>query len=181
MGDSTRPDADRAAAMDWKFSGEVGSSSETMCRAFLGYPEGRHSGLPCDGDDFARCRLFVERLSASGKLAALSAVSARHKEWVPLARDWDAICAQMDKDCPAWRLGGSRLSEQVSKMLGIRKTEGYRLAFPKAEIHAREDGTFSSMYNPSGPSEVVFDADALKRMKILTAKLRRKRRTGAHP
>lgn len=137
---------DKEKATDWFFNGERGLSSETICRAFLGQIDNRGWGpyLPGDADDFARCRLFLESLSADGVKEALTAVAARHSEWLPLVRDWAMVCETMDRETPEWRTDRrQRWSEAVYIMTGRLAVEGYRLKYPKARIETNKNGTLS--------------------------------------
>lgn len=165
---------DHEAAMDWKFTGEVGMSSEVICRVFLGYPVEKWPSTPSDADDLARCRLFLERLSEDGRAHALKLVSARCPTWAPLVREWQSVCAQMDTDCPTWRSGGSRWSDEVCRRLSVLLAEGYRLADPNGEVRTRADGTLSS-YRGSGGTVAILHAGDMKRV---VANLRKQRRAG---
>lgn len=165
---------DHDAAMDWKFTGEVGMSSEVICRVFLGYSVEKWPSTPSDADDLARCRLFLERLSEDGQTQALKLVAARCPIWAPLVREWDKICAQMDADCPKWRSGGSRWSDAVHRKLSVLLAEGYRLADPEGEVRTREDGTLSSYCGSSGRIATLHAGD----MNRVVANLRKQRRSG---
>lgn len=147
---------DREIATDWYFDGEVGTSSETICRAFLGRPQGkRHDSMPIDCDDLARCRLFLERLSLSGKAWALKAVSDLYADWGPLVREWETVCSSMDGECPQWRTRGSRWGPKTGIRIGVLRVEGLRIRYPNAVIHTSPDGTLSSMMNGGAPTTVV--------------------------
>jgi hypothetical protein len=154
---------DAQAATNWFFDGEVGISSETICRAFLGRKQGRkHDGMPSDCDDLARCRLFLQCLSAKGQKAALAAVAKSYADWRPLVRDWASVCESMDAECPSWRKGGSRWGEKTHRLIGVLTVEGLRLRYPKAHITTRSDGTLSSMFNHRGPSIATLRAGDLE-------------------
>ncbi len=150
----TQPD--KQAAIDWFFHGEIGASSETICRAFLGKEMRHHDSLPGDCDDLSRCRLFLERLSSEGQQEALASVSTRYPDWQPLVREWSAVCASMDAECPGWRSKewGPKTGK-TGKMLDLLQVEGLRLRYPKATIETRKDGTLSSFFNPEGYSVVT--------------------------
>lgn len=150
---------DRLAAENWFFDGEVGTSSETICRAFLGREQRRHDATPSDCDDMARCRLLLEKLTPEGQEIALRAVSLRFADWTPLVREWPSLCASMDRECPGWRKRGNRYGKETGKLLGVLRVEGLRLRFPKAQITTYEDGTLSSMFSGGAPNTIVMHVD----------------------
>ncbi len=150
---------DQELAVNWMFEGEIGTSSETLCRAFLMRSPGKHEGLPSDTDDLARCRLFIEMLSEECQEEALRLVAIRYPDWKPLVREWDSVCAMMDEDCPNWRNGGKRWSDKAYKRMGVLRVEGLRLLYPNASIQTRPDGTLSSMNVPDGPMVIVMGGE----------------------
>lgn len=79
-------------------SGEVGSSSRTMCKYLFNLPEAiekndeRH---PYDPSDFRRCRKFVEATGSKDRIDMMNRVS---QEWNAIIQNWDAICLSMDEE-----------------------------------------------------------------------------------
>lgn len=67
-----------------------------------GSPGGGAFDHPMDADDYARCRLFLERMPA---------VAARFRNtmpnaspiWRAMVAAWDDLGTALDAECPAWR------------------------------------------------------------------------------
>lgn len=135
------------AAVDWMFTGKVGTSSRAICAAFLA-KKCRDSSTPSDPDDLRRCRLFLSRLSSAGASTALRRIAAQDAQWVPLVREWDSLCILMDEEAPEWRNGVGSAPKTYHRMK-LLEVEGLRIKYPDGEVKTYDDGTLSSFTNRS--------------------------------
>lgn len=93
-------------AVKWLAHGERGLSSETIFAHLTGVDAvgDGHRWHPSDPDDLSRCRRLLEDdvpelQQAFLRMAEVSPV------WKRLVEDWDALCAEMDREMPNWRHG----------------------------------------------------------------------------
>jgi hypothetical protein len=91
------------AAARWLASGERGTSSNTIFTILTGVDalDGWSPSYPVDPSDFRRCRLLLEQCPEVAE--QFPRMASASKMWAALVRDWNAICAAMNKEMPDWR------------------------------------------------------------------------------
>lgn len=115
---STPKTVSLALAM-WLASGQRGVSSETIVTYLTGLQTGSMRDVPRDASDLGRCRLLLEQVpELQPKFSRMAELS---REWELLVQNWDALCALMDEEAPAWREGKGSAPKTYEWMVALRK------------------------------------------------------------
>jgi hypothetical protein len=87
--------------LDWLRGGDVGLSSETICRQLGELGEPKQPAWPRDPSDFGRCHRLL-KLFPSWR-ARMPEIAARYPAtpWVAYVREWDRMAALYDEEAPS--------------------------------------------------------------------------------
>ncbi|MEY2151127.1 hypothetical protein AB7849_09430 [Rhodanobacter sp. 115] len=70
---------------------------------------------PMDAEDFARCRLMLERMPPIAEQFRKVMPNAS-KVWSTFVDAWDDLCVTLDDECPNWRKSGIEAPNTTAKI-----------------------------------------------------------------
>jgi hypothetical protein len=116
----------------WLIQGEAGTSSKTMCSAFVGARmHDSDADIPSDPDDFRRCWLFAE--DVDGVKGNLQIVADMYPWWAPFINRWDEIEATMKAEVKSIRNCRRKHATKTYELMRLIETESYKIRYPESE------------------------------------------------